>query len=104
VEVFISSEKHYQMIVAPCMMIVRKMSMLFQSGAFLSNISVFDNVRFPLRDTQSLSEGIIRTIVFVEVRKAVGLRGCRLALMPNELSGGMAPRRASISKSNCVGS
>lgn len=73
----------------------RKMSMLFQSGALFTNISVFDNVAFPLREHTKLSESIIHTIVMLKL-EAVGLRGAA-ALMPSELSGGMA-RRAALAR------
>ncbi|MDT0595988.1 ATP-binding cassette domain-containing protein [Glaciecola petra] len=73
----------------------RKMSMLFQSGALFTNISVFDNVAFPLREHTKLDESIIHTIVMLKL-EAVGLRGAA-ALMPSELSGGMA-RRAALAR------
>jgi phospholipid/cholesterol/gamma-HCH transport system ATP-binding protein len=73
----------------------RKMSMLFQSGALFTNMSVFDNVAFPLREHTKLSEDIIRTIVMLKL-EAVGLRGAA-ELQPSELSGGMA-RRAALAR------
>lgn len=73
----------------------RKMSMLFQSGALFTNMSVFDNVAFPLREHTKLSEDIIRTIVMLKL-EAVGLRGAA-DLQPSELSGGMA-RRAALAR------
>lgn len=73
----------------------RKMSMLFQSGALFTNISVFDNVAFPLREHTQLDESIIATIVKLKL-EAVGLRGAA-SLMPSELSGGMA-RRAALAR------
>ncbi len=73
----------------------RKMSMLFQSGALFTNMSVFDNVAFPLREHTKLDESIISTIVKLKL-EAVGLRGA-LGLMPSELSGGMA-RRAALAR------
>lgn len=73
----------------------RKMSMLFQSGALFTNISVFDNVAFPLREHTKLDESIIHTLVKLKL-EAVGLRGAA-HLMPNELSGGMA-RRAALAR------
>lgn len=72
-----------------------RMSMLFQSGALFTDMSVFDNVAFPLREHSSLSEELIRTIVLMKL-EAVGLRGAR-DLMPAELSGGMA-RRAALAR------
>lgn len=73
----------------------RRMSMLFQSGALFTDMSVFDNVAFPLREHTSLSEDIIATIVALKLQ-AVGLRGAS-KLMPSELSGGMA-RRAALAR------
>jgi len=70
----------------------REMGMLFQSGALFTNLSVFENVAFPLREHTSLPELFIRDIVLMKLQ-AVGLRGAR-DLMPNELSGGMARRVA----------
>ncbi len=70
----------------------KKMGMLFQSGALLTDLSVFENVAFPLREHTQLSEAMIRRIVLMKLQ-AVGLRGAR-DLMPAELSGGMARRVA----------
>lgn len=70
----------------------RTMGMMFQSGALLSDLSVYDNVAFPLREHTRLSEAVIRHLVLLKLQ-AVGLRGAR-HLMPNELSGGMARRVA----------
>ncbi len=69
-----------------------KMGMLFQSGALFTDISVFENVAFPIREHTDLPEEIIRAIVLMKL-EAVGLRGAR-ELMPAELSGGMARRTA----------
>ena len=68
------------------------MSMLFQSGALFTDLSVFDNVAFPLREHTQLDEQLIRTLVLLKL-EAVGLRGAA-NLMPSELSGGMARRSA----------
>ncbi|AIW12917.1 phospholipid ABC transporter ATP-binding protein MlaF [Vibrio tubiashii] len=73
----------------------KKMSMLFQSGALFTDLSVFDNVAFPLREHTELDESIIRTLVLLKL-EAVGLRGAA-QLMPSELSGGMA-RRAALAR------
>ncbi|WP_375751481.1 phospholipid ABC transporter ATP-binding protein MlaF [Vibrio sp. HN007] len=73
----------------------KKMSMLFQSGALFTDINVFDNVAFPLREHTELPEEIIRTMVLLKL-EAVGLRGAE-KLMPSELSGGMA-RRAALAR------
>jgi len=72
-----------------------KMSMLFQSGALFTEMSVFDNVAFPIREHTKLPEDIIRTMALLKL-ESVGLRGAR-DLMPNELSGGMA-RRAALAR------
>ncbi len=73
----------------------RQMSMLFQSGALFTDMTVFDNVAFPLREHTKLSEDLIRTMVLMKLQ-AVGLRGAA-DLMPSELSGGMA-RRAALAR------
>ncbi len=70
----------------------RRMGMLFQFGALFTDLSVFDNVAFPLREHTDLSETLIRDIVLMKL-DAVGLRGAR-DLMPSEVSGGMARRVA----------
>jgi phospholipid/cholesterol/gamma-HCH transport system ATP-binding protein len=70
----------------------KKMGMLFQSGALLTDLSVFENVALPLREHTRLPEKMIRDIVLFKLQ-AVGLRGAR-NLMPSELSGGMARRVA----------
>ena len=70
----------------------RRMGMLFQFGALFTDMSVFDNVAFPLREHTLLSESMIRDIVLMKLH-AVGLRGAR-DLMPGEISGGMARRVA----------
>ncbi len=73
----------------------KKMSMLFQSGALFTDLNVFDNVAFPLREHTQLNETLIRTLVLLKL-EAVGLRGAA-QLMPSELSGGMA-RRAALAR------
>jgi phospholipid/cholesterol/gamma-HCH transport system ATP-binding protein len=70
----------------------KRMGMLFQSGALLTDLNVFDNVAFPLREHTHLPETMIRDLVLMKLQ-AVGLRGAR-DLMPAELSGGMARRVA----------
>jgi phospholipid/cholesterol/gamma-HCH transport system ATP-binding protein len=70
----------------------RRMGMLFQFGALFTDLSVFDNVAFPLREHTDLSEALIRDVVLMKLN-AVGLRGAR-DLMPSEVSGGMARRVA----------
>lgn len=70
----------------------KQMGMLFQSGALLTDMSVYDNIAFPIREHTQLPESMIRTLVLMKLN-AVGLRGAR-DLMPSELSGGMARRVA----------
>lgn len=70
----------------------RRMGMLFQFGALFTDLSVFDNVAFPLREHTRLSEEMIRDLVLMKL-DAVGLRGAR-DLMPSQVSGGMARRVA----------
>jgi phospholipid/cholesterol/gamma-HCH transport system ATP-binding protein len=70
----------------------RRMGMLFQFGALFTDLSVFDNVAFPLREHTRLPEPLIRDIVLMKLG-AVGLRGAR-DLMPGQVSGGMARRVA----------
>lgn len=70
----------------------RRMGMLFQFGALFADLSVFENVAFPLREHTDLPEALIRDIVLMKLN-AVGLRGAR-DLMPSDLSGGMARRIA----------
>lgn len=70
----------------------RTIGMLFQSGALLTDLNVYDNVAFPLREHSGLSESMIRHLVLLKLQ-AVGLRGAQ-NLMPSELSGGMARRVA----------
>lgn len=73
----------------------KKIGMLFQSGALFTDINVFDNVAFPLREHTNFSESIIKDIVLMKLQ-SVGLRGAA-QLMPSELSGGMA-RRAALAR------
>jgi phospholipid/cholesterol/gamma-HCH transport system ATP-binding protein len=73
----------------------KRMSMLFQSGALFTDMTVYDNIAFPIREHSQLPENIIETIVKLKL-EAVGLRGAR-HLMPAELSGGMA-RRAALAR------
>lgn len=70
----------------------RRMGMLFQFGALFTDLSVFDNVAFPLREHTELPEELIRDLVLMKLH-AVGLRGAA-KLRPSELSGGMARRVA----------
>lgn len=70
----------------------RKMGMLFQHGALFTDLSVFENVAFPIREHTNLPESMIKDLVLMKLN-AVGLRGA-YKLMPTELSGGMARRVA----------
>lgn len=70
----------------------RRMGMLFQFGALFTDLSVFDNVAFPLREQTDLDEESIRDLVLMKLN-AVGLRGAA-QLMPSDISGGMARRVA----------
>ncbi len=74
----------------------RKMGMLFQFGALFTDMSVFDNIAFQLREHTRLSEDVIHDMVLMKLH-AVGLRGAA-DLMPSELSGGMA-RRVALARS-----
>ncbi|MCG3202351.1 MAG: putative phospholipid import ATP-binding protein MlaF [Gammaproteobacteria bacterium] len=77
---------------AELMQLRKRMGMLFQSGALLTDLNVFENVAFPLREHTTLPESMIRDLVLMKL-EAVGLRGAR-NLLPSELSGGMARRVA----------
>lgn len=70
----------------------KRMGMLFQSGALLTDLSVFENVAYPLREHTRLNAAMIRHLVLLKLN-AVGLRGAA-DLMPSELSGGMSRRVA----------
>lgn len=73
----------------------RKMGMLFQQGALFTDLTVFENVAFPMREHTDLTESMIRDLVLMKLN-AVGLRGAH-QLKPTELSGGMA-RRVSLAR------
>ena len=73
----------------------KRMSMLFQSGALFTDMNVFDNVAYPLREHTSLPPALLKSTVMMKL-EAVGLRGAA-KLMPSELSGGMA-RRAALAR------
>lgn len=74
----------------------KKMGLLFQSNALFTDLTVFDNVAFPIREHTRLPESLIYDIVLMKL-EAVGLRGTH-ALMPSELSGGMM-RRVALARS-----
>lgn len=73
----------------------KRMSMLFQSGALFTDMTVYDNVAFPMREHTQLPESLIEKMVLMKL-EAVGLRGAQ-QLYPSELSGGMA-RRAALAR------
>ncbi|WP_380179827.1 phospholipid ABC transporter ATP-binding protein MlaF [Kalamiella sp. sgz302252] len=73
----------------------KKMSMLFQSGALFTDLTVFDNVAWPLREHTQLPPALLHSTVMMKL-EAVGLRGAA-QLKPSELSGGMA-RRAALAR------
>jgi phospholipid/cholesterol/gamma-HCH transport system ATP-binding protein len=70
----------------------RRMGMMFQAGGLFSDIPVFENIAFPMRELTDLPDDLIRRLVLMKLN-AVGLRGAH-GLMPNELSGGMSRRVA----------
>lgn len=70
----------------------QRMGMLFQSGALLTDLTVFENVAYPLREHTKLNQAMIRQLVLLKLN-AVGLRGAA-QMMPSELSGGMSRRVA----------
>ncbi len=74
----------------------RRMGMLFQFGALFTDLSVFENVAFPLREHTDLDEALIRDLVLMKLQ-AVGLRGAA-QLSPSQISGGMA-RRVALARS-----
>ena len=90
--IIVDGENVHQLRLADLYNLRKRMGMLFQSGALLTDMSVYDNVAFPLREHTRLTESLIRTLVLMKLQ-SVGLRGAR-DLMPNELSGGMARRVA----------
>ena len=77
----------------------RRMGMLFQFGALFTDLTVFDNVAFPLREHTGLPEELIRDLVLMKLH-AVGLRGAA-QLRPAELSGGMA-RRVALARATAL--
>tara|TARA_R110001592_G_scaffold362635_1_gene677458 strand:+ start:32745 stop:33590 length:846 start_codon:yes stop_codon:yes gene_type:complete len=77
----------------------RKMGMLFQMGALFTDMNVFDNVAFQIREHTDLPESVIRLLVLMKLH-AVGLRGTH-HMMPSELSGGMA-RRVALARATAL--
>lgn len=90
--IVVDGEQVPQLRRTPLYRLRKRMGMLFQNGALLTDINVFDNIAFPLREHTNLPEPLIRTLVLMKL-EAVGLRGAR-DLMPSELSGGMSRRVA----------
>ena len=91
-QIHVDSQNVHSLKTAELYSLRKRMGMMFQSGALLTDMNVFDNVAFPLREHTRLPEAMIRSLVLMKLQ-AVGLRGAR-ELMPNELSGGMARRVA----------
>ena len=77
----------------------RRMGMMFQSNALLTDLNVFENVAFPIRENTDLPESLIRKLVLLKLEQ-VGLRGTQ-ALMPSELSGGMS-RRVALARATAL--
>ncbi|TXH04335.1 MAG: ABC transporter ATP-binding protein [Nevskiaceae bacterium] len=75
---------------APLYELRKRMGMLFQNGALLTDLTVFENIAFPMREHTQLPESMIRDLVLMKL-EAVGLRGAR-DLYPSQLSGGMSRR------------
>lgn len=91
-EIWVDGENVHKLRRSKLYQLRRKMGMLFQSGALLTDLNVFDNVAFPIREHTQLPEELIRPLVLMKLQ-AVGLRGAK-DLMSSELSGGMARRVA----------
>lgn len=91
-EVLVDGVNIHQLDSKPLYQMRQKMGMLFQSGGLFTNLSVFENVAFALREHTSLPNDMIRDLVLMKLQ-SVGLRGAH-GLMPNELSGGMSRRVA----------
>jgi phospholipid/cholesterol/gamma-HCH transport system ATP-binding protein len=77
----------------------RRMGMMFQKGGLFTDLTVFENVAFPIREHTSLPESLIHDLALMKLH-AVGLRGAR-ALTPNELSGGMS-RRVALARATAL--
>lgn len=90
--VFIDGQDSAKMSAQALFLHRRRMGMLFQFGALFTDLNVFENVAFPLREHTTLSPAMLHDLVILKLN-AVGLRGAQ-ALMPAELSGGMARRVA----------
>src|SRR6185295_1844320 len=77
----------------------RQMGMMFQKGGLFTDLSVFENVAYPLREHTKLPEPLVHDIVLMKLH-AVGLRGAQ-HLMPGELSGGMS-RRVALARATAL--
>ena len=91
-EVWVDGKNIHQLNNDALYLMRRKMGMLFQFGALFTDMTVFDNVAFQMREHTDLSEAMIHDLVLMKLH-AVGLRGAH-GLKPHELSGGMARRVA----------
>ncbi|MPV86684.1 ABC transporter ATP-binding protein [Ostreibacterium oceani] len=91
-QIFVFGERVDTMTERQLTQLRKSMGFLFQSGALFTDLSVYDNVAFSLRENTNLDESLIRTVVLMKL-EAVGLRGA-MHLMPTELSGGMRRRVA----------
>ena len=91
-QVIVAGDDIADLSIAELFKLRQRFGMLFQNGALLTDMSVFENVAFPLREHTQLSENLIRNVVLMKLQ-AVGLRGAAY-MMPAELSGGMARRVA----------
>jgi phospholipid/cholesterol/gamma-HCH transport system ATP-binding protein len=90
--IYINQQKLSEIKSKDLYMLRKKMGMLFQFGALFTDLDIFENIAFPLRQHSSLNESMIHDIVLMKLN-AVGLRGAR-RLMPSQISGGMARRVA----------
>jgi phospholipid/cholesterol/gamma-HCH transport system ATP-binding protein len=88
----IDGERLHDLSLAELYRLRKRMGMLFQSSALFTDLSVFENVAFPLREHTALPENLLHTLVLMKL-EAVGLRGAR-ELLPSALSGGMTRRVA----------
>lgn len=91
-EIIVSGQPIHQLGTKALYQLRKQMGMLFQTGGLFTDLSVYENVAFPLREHTPLSAGMINTLVLMKL-EMVGLRGAR-DLMPATLSGGMARRVA----------
>ena len=91
-EILVDGENVHKLKRSQLYQLRKKMGMLFQSGALLTDLTVFENIAYPLREHTRLSESMIHSMVLIKLQ-AVGLSAAH-GLMPSELSGGMARRVA----------